>query len=446
MKKKIILLVGLLGISNVWTMERKYYYNDFILSFGPESIFITDNSKSGVFYSLPNSSAGIPDLSLSGQGFAQYDNTTSVAKVISPNSFGYVVAGTTSTGQFLKFILTDGTLGKTINLSVANGSIRGLVYNDESDTVYVAILNTSTFMLYIYAYNIFGELVESFGTNGVASYSSIQGMTNNMIFSEKYLFIAINNGSEKEIYKIDTTTGTTTRSTDIGTLPYQIRIYNDYVYVIYTNTNHYIKRYALSDLTIDTDFGSSGTVDIAASTIAGDVADMIINDDGSLYFVTYLAANYTGYIAKLLNGTTLDTNGWGTNGIVTINGLGAFSLAGSFLLTFGAGSNGPFLYVYGDDDASGKRIWSLNGSGNFITDSNIVSKNPFTIAIGLSSSINSMIIDANQKLVLGGTVSSIGALWRYTSTSLLEEYFKANSKPDTAFGGGSAEGQTTTSN
>ena len=44
------------------------------------------------------------------------------------------------------------------------------------------------------------------------------------------------------------------------------------------------------------------------------------------YFVTYLAANYTGYIAKLLNGTTLDTNGWGTNGIVTINGLGAFSL------------------------------------------------------------------------------------------------------------------------
>ena len=27
---------------------------------------------------------------------------------------------------------------------------------------------------------------------------------------------------------------------------------------------------------------------------------------------------------------------------------------GSFLLTFGAGSNGPFLYVYGDDDASGK--------------------------------------------------------------------------------------------
>ena len=142
---------------------RKYYYNDFILSFGPESILlqIIQNQE---FLFLPNSSAGIPDLSLSGQGFAQYDNTI-VAKVISPNSFGYVVAGTTSTGQFLKFILTDGTLGKTINLSVANGSIRGLVYNDESDTVYVAILNTSTFMLYIYAYNIFGELVESFGTN-----------------------------------------------------------------------------------------------------------------------------------------------------------------------------------------------------------------------------------------------------------------------------------------
>ena len=55
-----------------------------------------------------------------------------------------------------------------------------------------------------------------------------------------------------------------------------------------------------------------------------------------------------------------------------------------------------------------------------------------------------MIIDANQKLVLVVPYLQL-VLYGDIRVLLLEEYFKANSKPDTAFGG-SAEGQTTTSN
>ncbi|MFN6451438.1 MAG: putative Ig domain-containing protein [Nostoc sp. EfeVER01] len=299
-----------------------------------------------------------------------------------------------------------------------------LAFGQEVITAYASILP----VVLDDSFDSDGKITTDIGTNTTDMAYSIAlqddgkilvaGVSNNNFAVVRYN----SNGS------LDTSFGTAGKvTTNLGStdIAYSIALQDDGKILVagVSSSNFAVLRYN-SDGTLDTSFGTAGKVinNLGSSDIAYSVA---LQDDGKILLAGVSNSNFA--VLRYNSNGTLDT-GFGTAGKVITN-LGSTDIARSItlqddgkILVVGV-SNSNFAVVR--YDSNGSLDTSFGTTGKVITD----------IGTNTTDTAYSVSVQADSKILLAGVSSSNFAVVRYNSNGSLDTSFGTAGKVVTNLGG-----------
>jgi uncharacterized delta-60 repeat protein len=197
-----------------------------------------------------------------------------------------------------------------------------------------------------------------------------------------------------------------------------------------------------SNGSLDTTFGTNGLVTTLFDGGDAYAYSVAIDSNGKIILGGVLITGEELFaLARYNSDGSLDTT-FGTNGLVTTfvdDGFGTSFASGK---SVAIDSNGRII-LGGSSNINNVGVFALvryNSNGSL--DTTFGTNGLVTTSFGGNSSGNSVALDSNGKIILGGTSNDSFALARYNSNGSLDTTFGTNGLVTTSFGGGSSLGSS----